>query len=693
MAAQAWREPVENQKTLILKSMASPQKLLLRILVPFLLAGTVLLVYSARGDLKPPVTRFLAGESQWFSADTPPMRSIPHIFDLGIVDADSDGRLDLFTSNHNYRQILLLSNAEGRDRDVLTEWGLDQNREYPGWEQSFSAPTIDQPGLYVYWLGETLMLRTSGLKALGPAAGAIRMFSEIQVDKNEGFALREESQKAPDSSVAQRIVRFTAEHDGQLALLPLSRGVPTEIEIDPAFPLDSVFIGPQKISPKTHALAPLLRDRHGHAWADINADGKLDVYISRGGVGGTIRKLPAVVRERIRDEMLLTGGRPHFRDAGVELGIEKKDCSGRHSEWVDFDHDGRLDLFVNCQDRGKSEGVFPKQLWRQLPDGRFQDVAIEVGLGLPDNELIDFVWMDADGDGQVDLLTTEDTGFFLYRNKGGQFTPQFLFRPDFVRADVADLKGEVNNYWRFDGKLTVADIDADGDLDVFSASKRGSLLLVNEGDTFRRVDPSSVGLPAQNLNATWVDYDNDGLPDLHTVPDGLYRQTPQGRFEATGLLALPANKYHAAIVHWYDRDNNGTRDILMALNENHSLWRWWQKPFKTWDDRFVWVVETYRNLAKENHWLQMELSGPAGNKQAIGARVTVTTTQGTQVQEVGSNDSSFFSQGHYRLYFGLGSHARVDRITVQWSDGHRQELTGVPADRLLAIEYKRTPEQ
>jgi hypothetical protein len=650
-------------------------------------------LYSARNDLKPTVTRMLAGEGKWFATQTPPIPTIPHVFDLGIVDADSDGRLDLFTSNHNYRQVLLLADAQGSYRDVLTEWGLDQNRDFPGWEQSFAAPVMDKPGLYVYWLGENLMLRTHGLTGVGPVSGAIRMFSDIEVNENKGFVLREESQAAPDSPIAQRIVNFTAESDGQLVLLPVSRGVPTEIEIDPGFPLANVFIGLQKTSPSTNTFSPFLRDRHGHAWADINADGKLDVYISRGGVGGTIRKLPAVVRDRIRDELLLTGSPARFRDADIESGIEKKDCSGRHAEWVDFDRDGRLDLFVNCQDRGKSHGIFPKQLWRQGPEGRFQDVAVEVGLGLPNNELIDFVWMDVDGDGDIDLLTTEDKGFFLYRNERGQFTQQFLFRPDFVRADVAELKGEVNNYWRFDGKLTVADFDADGDLDVFSSSKRGNLLLVNDGGTFRRVDPSTVGLPAQSLNAVWVDYDNDGLPDLHTVPEGLYRQARTGHFEATGMLVLPANKYQAAIVHWYDRDNDGKRDVLLALNENASLWRWWQKPFKTWDDRFAWSLHSYRNLAKGNHWLQMELSGPAGNQQAIGTRVTVTTPLGTQVQEVGGNDSSFFSQGHYRLYFGLGQHARADKITVHWSDGHTQEYDGVTADQLLAIKYKRTPEQ
>lgn len=661
----------------------------LLIAAPLLVLLTAaLLLFTAREDIGPLMGRLLAMEGKLFLEQPPPLRKIPHVFDVGVVDADGDGRLDLFTSNHNYKQVLMLNNGHGGHQDVLTRWGLDQNREFPGWEQSFTAPVMNRPGLYIYWLGDVLTLRAKGLSGIGPVAGTLKMFSKITVKHNHGFTLKISKASVPDSPIEESIVDFQGDGDGLLELIPPSRGVPTHIEVVSGFPLDSVFIGNQKATPLSRSFSPYLRDRHGHAWADINGDGQIDVYISRGGVGGMIRKLPASVRQRIADELLVTGGSQRFTDVTAERGIEKKDCSGRHAEWVDYDGDGRLDLFVNCQDRGKSQGIFPKQLWRQLADGRFEDVALDVGLGLPEKELIDFVWMDADGDGDVDLLTSEDQGFFLYRNEGAQFTPEFLFRPDFVRADVSGLKGEVNNYWRFDGKLTVADFDADGDLDVFSSSKRGNVLLLNDSGIFRRVDPVSLGLPTRSLNAVWVDFDNDGHQDLHVVPDGLYRQNPQGRFEATGLLALTHDLYQAAIVHWYDQDNDGKRDALLVLNENPSLWRWWQKPFRKGDDAHMWVVHSYRNIGSGNHWLQIQMRGPTGNSQAIGAHVSVTTPLGEQAQVVGGSDSSFFSQGHYRLYFGLGPHARVLRITVRWNDGYTQEFKDVAADQLLTIEYQ-----
>jgi hypothetical protein len=671
--------------------MSSAKKILFFIAL-LLLGAAVYFTYTQKEEVKAHALRIMAAEGDWFVAVKPPLSEIHHLFDLGIVDTDGDGRLDIYTSNHNYRQVMLLAQGSDSHRDVLTQWGLDQNPDFPGWEQSFKAPAMDKPGLYIYWLGDTLTLRAYKLDKQTPLAGTLRMHSKIKVAKNEGFTIQKESVASPDSPVSETRIKFSAGGDAQLHLVPPSRGVPSGFQLDPSFPISQVFIGNQKATPTDHSFSPYLRDRHGLAWADYNNDGQLDVFISRGGVGGTLRKLPDSIRKNIRDELLISGGAPRFRDVAAEAGIEKKDCSGRHVEWTDFNRDGRIDLFINCQDRGNVAGSYPKQLYRQEADGRFRDVATEAGLGLLEHELIDFVWMDVDNDGDVDLLTSEDRGFFLYRNNAGRYAPEFIHRTGFARADIAGLKSEVNNYWRFDGKLTVADYDADGDLDIFSASKKGNLLLVNAGGKFKPMKPGDLGLPAAAITAAWVDYDNDGLMDLHVVPDGLYRQEKGRRFESTGLLAMPAGKYQAAIIHWYDRDNDGARDVLIALNENPSLWPWWKKPFKTGDDAFLWTLHAWRNVGPARHWLQIQLSGPQGNRQAIGARVTVYTPDGAQTQETGGNDGAYFSQGHYRFYFGLGTRPRADRVVVRWSDGQIKELTNVAVDRLLRIESTHSPD-
>src|SRR5215831_5393141 len=55
-----------------------------------------------------------------------PIRATQLIMDVGITDANGDDVLDIFTTNHNYRQDLLIADGKGGYRDMLTEWGLDQ---------------------------------------------------------------------------------------------------------------------------------------------------------------------------------------------------------------------------------------------------------------------------------------------------------------------------------------------------------------------------------------------------------------------------------------------------------------------------------------------------------------------------------------------------------------------------------------
>lgn len=663
-----------------------------RILITLLLLTAVsALLYSIRIDLKPLVTRTLAAQWQWFKASAPPEPEVLQIFDIGVVDVDGDGHLDLYTSNHNYLQYLWRADGRGGYQDVSPTWGMSQSGDFPGWEQSELEPVMDKPGLYLYWRQDTLHIRTHDLKSLGAVRGTLTLFSPVRVVRNEGFRFSSKDVPLTSGKVRRTANTFSTDRDAHLVLFITSRGAPFHFAIDPAFPVANVFMGSGKVSPRSHEYTVALRDRHGMAWADLNDDGKLDVYVSRGAIGGTLRNFPDEVRRAIVDELLLSTPTGVYRDVIAGSAIEKKDCSARHVKWLDYDRDGRLDLHINCQDRGVAGGGFPKQLYRLGEDGRYTDVAAQLGLDLPAHQLVDFAWFDADDDGDIDLLTHEDTGYFLYRQAQGRFVRERLHRAKFQRADIPGLAHNTYDYWQFDGKLSLGDIDADGDLDVFVASKRGNVLLLNEAGKFRPVDPVSLGLPSESVAAAWVDYDNDGRLDLHTIPQGLHRQASDGQFRATGLLALAERKYQAAIPLWYDRDNDGDRDLLVALEDNATLWRWWQRPFKSSaeekgeDDRFRWKLLSYDNVGARNHWLQLNLVGPRGNRQAIGARVTLVTAEGRQTQEVGANEGAYLSQGHYRLYYGLGANKQASEIHIRWPDGSRQVLRDVPADRMLTI--------
>lgn len=686
---------------------------LIAILALLPVLGLLLMAYSARHDLMVWLERMQSEEDKWFARVDFPYTHMTYLYDMGVVDANGDGHLDIYTSNHNYRQSLLLADGRGGYREALGEWGLDQDPSLPSTEQHRNPPTIDRPGLYIYWQGDVLHIVRHRTRGWAPLRGHLRFNNRIELLTNEGFRTRVLEQPVANAAVPVVRLDFAAETDGVLRIYPRTRGTPIQVELDAPWLAQNVFLGAEKVSPQSQRiqLQPAetrdgavsfcrwcqrfeltVRDRHAMLWADYNGDGWMDIFINRGALGGMLRRFPPETRTRIKDEFLISTGSGRFVDRARELGLKKNDCSGRHARWVDFDRDGRLDLYINCQDRGKAGGEFPKQLYRQLADGHLQEVAAEVGLDLPDRQIVDMVWFDADGDGRIDLFTHEGTGFYLYRNQTGRFVRESLGRGPFHRGDVNGLSGETTDYWQFDGKLSVTDYDGDGDLDVFMTSKRGNAFLINDYGRFRLIESAMLGLPRKAVACQWVDYDNDARPDLHCVPQGIYRQQADGRFVVTNMLRQLDNKYQAAIIQWYDRDDDGRLDLLLALQDNASLWRWWEKLYKRGDvkgrdDRFDWKVQAWRNIGGVGHWLQIDLQGPRGNPQAIGASLQVVQGDAkTPLLQVGAHERAYSSQGHYRLYLGLGEN-QPRALAVLWPTGESHLVPLDNLDRKIVLAY------
>ena len=110
-----------------------------------------------------------------------------------------------------------------------------------------------------------------------------------------------------------------------------------------------------------------------------------------------------------------------------------------------------------------------------------------------------------------------------------------------------------------------------------------------------------------------------------------------------------------------------------------------QEPVDTPED-WNWTLALYPNLANTNHWLQVKLIGKPGNRSAIGAKVELINSDKAQLQVVGQSEGSRASQGHYRLYFGLGKNEQIDRLQVTWPDGQVQEIVNPEIDSLLTIQ-------
>lgn len=674
-------------------------KLLVVILSGFILVATSALFVTGRltrGNIQHYVpwsfARLLYPAEHVFTEYDSPLKESHWIYDSGIVDANGDGLLDIFTTNHNWRQLLLLADGRGGYQDVLSTWGLDQSREFPGIEISTVAPEINNPGVYIYWYNRHLYIRNHQTEHQKPASITLHALTELDIIRNKGFQIdARDSEELVAPFITESTIRFSSTEDAVMELYPTSRGVPVDFKLDKSIPLTQIYVGNQLVAPGSHEFSLLLQDRHAMVWSDFNDDSQPDIFITRGAIGGTLPVYPQSVASKVDEEFFVSrntgeSANKQFENTLSLSGITKNGCSARHANWVDFNSDGLLDLFINCEDVGNVEGEYPNKLYQQNPGKQFMDVAEQAGLQVLNNNIIDYEWFDADNDADMDLFTHQDDGFYLYRNNTGQFESEFIYRGEFARIDNPELKGASGAYWVFDGKLSVSDYDGDGDLDVFSASKKGNALLINNAGSYTSLAPGDLGLPASSVSASWVDYDNDGLTDLHTVPTGIFRQTEKQTFARTNLLILPSDLYMASIINWYDINNDGARDVMIALNENQSLHRWWESSPK---DTFLWTFPTYLNQGNKNHWLQFKLIGDPGNREAIGARITVTTPAGQQIQEVGINDGAFYSQGHYRLYFGLGQHSNADLVNIRWPDGETQELENVSGDAMHVIEHNR----
>lgn len=223
--------------------------------------------------------------------------------------------------------------------------------------------------------------------------------------------------------------------------------------------------------------------------------------------------------------------------------------------WGDYNGDGNLDIFVTAW---TFIGGFPLNiLWKNDGDGTFSNVAQSVGLAGFNNFSSSASWVDFNNDGRLDVYVTNftrDEQDFLYQNNGSSFS---ILLPNTVKG---------NPLWASWG-----DFDLDGNLDFYLARfNNENLLFKNNGNgTFSNVTSTAgVGDVRDSERAVWVDYDNDGDPDLYVVnlyqENILFKNNGDNTFtEASGPAGIGSAGLgrHAT---WGDYDNDGDSDLFVA---------------------------------------------------------------------------------------------------------------------------------
>ncbi len=418
----------------------------------------------------------------------------------------------------------------------------------------------------------------------------------------------------------------------------------------------------------------------GAVAADYDGDGDQDFYIARNGWSG-----PAP------NSLMRNEGDGTFTDVGAAAGVADTGSSFNAS-WFDYDRDGWLDLIV-------TNGVYldgsTNQLYRNDGDGTFTNVTTAAGLSESSGfGTIGLAVGDYDDDGWLDIFFHgRMTANRLYRNNhDGTFT-------DVASRAGVEGTGLQNGYIAF-----FADLDSDGDLDIWTGSlapwndvlagyrpgyRPGPLehiprLFRNDGDgTFTDVSiRSGFTYPLGIMAAGVADLDNDGFLDIYTgtgnpdirrlEPNIFYHNRGGERFEDltrfTGLGRL--GKGHG--ITFLDWDSDGDLEIYAELGG------FFHGDF--WENAFF-----LNEAGNRKNWLQVRLTQPGANHDAVGARVTVKAGRLNQSQYVIAG-RGFGSTDPLVLHFGLDERVRVDRLEVRWPDGARQVMESLPANRVMIIE-------
>ncbi len=383
---------------------------------------------------------------------------------------------------------------------------------------------------------------------------------------------------------------------------------------------------------------------------------------------------------------------------------------GAGCSFVDYNRDGRLDLFVsnyvrfsfdhapvpgenvNCNWKGIPVECGPRglptgrhSLYRNNGDGTFTDVSQQAGISVATESYgMTVVAADFDEDGWPDIyVACDSTSSLLFMNNhDGTFREEGVMRGVALSDDGAEQAGM---------GVGVGDYDLDGHLDIFKThfADDANGLYHNDGKgNFDDVTRSSR-LAVETRYICWgggiVDLDNDGYPDLFMVsgsvypeverklpqyanktPRALFRNLGNGTFEELVEQAGPgvAEAHCSRGCAFGDFDNDGDLDILIVnLNEPPSLLR--------------------NDVSGKPNWIKVKLEGVKSNRSAIGARVLVRYGGRVQAQAVLSQ-SSFYSANDSRLHFGLGS-ARTADIEVYWPSGLVERYPGQAANQWLRL--------
>ena len=433
----------------------------------------------------------------------------------------------------------------------------------------------------------------------------------------------------------------------------------------------------------------------GVAAGDFDNDGRVDLFVT--GVN--------------RNTLFHNNGDGTFSDVTERAGLLGLDASGKKpwsvsAAWVDYDRDGKLDLFVTsyvdwsiekntlCGDEGKrlacapaSYQGLPNMLYHNNGDGTFTDVSAASGIAAHIGKGMGVAIADYNGDGYPDIFVANDNERnFLFKNMAGKgfeevgITSGVAFTEDGVPVSGMGVD--------------VRDINNDGRPDVMITALEGETfpLYLNQGHEFFSESSYQTGVGRASLHKSgwgvgFYDFDNDGNKDIFTAnshvsenaplygahlykqSNSVFRNLGNGKFQdVSGQAgeALAAQAAHRGCA-FGDLNNDGRVDVVVSvIGERPEI-----------------LLNTSPGA---NHWILIQAKGRSSNRDGIGAAIKLTAQQGLVQFNHVTTSVGYASSSDKRVHFGLGKDPRIREIEITWPSGKVQRLRNVAADQVLRVE-------
>jgi len=428
----------------------------------------------------------------------------------------------------------------------------------------------------------------------------------------------------------------------------------------------------------------------GVAVGDYNNDGFPDIFITCVG----------------QNRLFRNTGKGTFVDVTRVSGLGARQAFSTSALWFDYDRDGLLDLFicnyvrwspehdVFCSLDGKHKSYCTPEAYRgntcwlfhNRGDGTFEDVTATSGIFDSSSKSLGVAMLDYDQDGWPDLLVANDTQpNKLYKNlRNGRFKDV---------AVEAGLAFSTEGKARAGMGVDVADFENSGNPGIaitnFDNEMIGLYRAVRPGTYDDISIAAGVGLPSKNtlgFGCAFLDVDLDGALDLLIANGHIeetvrnihgnvgYAQAPQlflneggGKFRdvAADVDAGFSQPKVGRGLAYGDFDRDGNLDILLTTNNGPAY--------------------LYRNEnVVGNHSIRFHLVGTKSNRDAIGALVRMSGNGQTQSRVV-KGGSSYLSQSELPVTFGLGKHAAIERVQIEWPSGAKEEFKNLDAGRSYQI--------